>query len=91
MFGIKIVTYRFLGSLNGGSKKEGQQREMATDLSKFLYLSTPSGSSIDLEVVISTKAVEAYVEELRQRNVGPSGIIAKLNTLCFAQTFLIYR
>ncbi len=72
----------------GGSKKYQQQREMATDLSKFLYF---TGGEICIQKVASFKAVEAYVKELHDRKVGPSGIIAKLNVISFAQAFLIHR
>ncbi len=75
-------------SLAGGSKKGQQAKEMATDLSKFLHLSAPE---IDITNVIKMKFVEWYVEELRNRKIGPSGIISKLNVLCTAQTFLLHR
>lgn len=84
-----ILVYRFLGSLGGGQKKASQQKEMATDLSKFLHFSSPD--KIDINNSVKMKCVEDYVEELQRRTIGPSGIISKLNTLCFAQTFIVQR
>ncbi len=40
--------------------------------------------------LVKMKAVNAYVKELHKRNVGPSGIIYKLDT-CLAQTFIVHR
>lgn len=80
---------RFLGSLAGGKKEPSQQREMAVDLSKFLHFA--SSSSLNLQNVVRMKAVDEYVEELRRRKVGPSGIISKLNNLCHTQTFVLHR
>lgn len=78
-----------MGSLAGGKKKEGQCREMARDLSKFLYFSNPS--ELDFNHILKMKSVEAFIDELGRRAVGPSGTISKLNVLCFAQTFILHR
>lgn len=61
---------------------------MAIDLSKFLHFTS---SSLNIENVVKMKEVDGYVEELRKRKVGPSGIVSKLTTLCHAQTFLGLR
>lgn len=81
---------RFLGSLAGGSKKISQQKEMAVDLSKFLRFAS-TDDSVDINLVSCMKAIEDYVAELQKREIGPSGIIAKLNVLCYAQTFILHR
>lgn len=73
----------------GGKKRESQQKEMSTDLSKFLYHASPA--EFDFLNVVKVKAIAVYVNELEQRKLGPSGIIAKLNILCHAQNFLIER
>lgn len=75
-------------SLAGGKKKAQQAKEMATDLSKFLHY---SAAEVDLDEVLKMKSVDRYMEELRRRKIGPSGIISKLNVLCTAQTFLVHR
>jgi hypothetical protein len=62
---------------------------MATDLSKFLYYSSPS--DIDVNHTVKMKCIEEYIKELQRRRIGPSGIISKLNTLCFAQMFIVQR
>ena len=80
--------YRYLGSRRCGEKRESQQREIATDLSKFLR---HCSSDVDLNNVVRMKAVNEYVDELEKRKIGPSGIVSKLNTLCHAQTFVIDR
>jgi len=77
-----------MGSRRGGEKKDSQRKEIATDLSKFLYHSSPE---LDFNNVVKMKAVNDYVDELEQRKIGPSGIVSKLNTLCHAQTFIIDR
>lgn len=82
--------YSYLGTDSGGGKKGSPVKEMATDLSKFLFFSC-KGQDLDMKRVASFKAVEAFVEELRRRKVGPSGIIGKLNVLMLAQSFLLYR
>ncbi len=61
---------------------------MATDISKFCYYC--SSDKIDLEDVVRMKCVQAYVEELRSK-LEPSGIISKLNVLCYAQEFVLQR
>lgn len=62
---------------------------MAKDLSKFLMFHKTEEP--DMKKVASFKAVECYVEELQKRNIGSSGIIAKLNVLCFAQVYLLNK
>ena len=62
---------------------------MATDLSKFLHHSSPN--ELDFNEVVRMKSVEEYIRELQTRRIGPSGIVSKLNTLCFAQTFVMHR
>ncbi len=88
---VPVITYSYsyLGHMSGGNKKVGQRKEMATDLSKFLYYSSPE--EIRFDNVVKMKAIDGFVDELQERNVGPSGIISKLNTLCYAQTFLLHR
>lgn len=82
-----VCLYRYLGSRRGGEKKESQQKELATDLSKFLRHS--NSTELNFHDVVRMKAVNDYVDELERWKIGPSGIISKLNTLCHAQTFLI--
>ena len=86
---LDCLVCRFLGSLAGGQKKDSQQKEIATDLSKFLHFS--SSGKIDINTSVDVNCVEEYVEELRRRRIGPSGVISKLNTLCFAQSFIVQR
>ena len=81
--------YRFLGSLASGQKKTNQQKEMATDLSKFLHFA--SSEALDITLVTKMKLIKGYISELQRRKIGPSGIISKLNTLSFAQTFISQR
>lgn len=80
--------FRYLGSRRGGEKRENQQREIATDVSKFLYLSNPAEP--DLNQVIRMWAINRYVDEV-VRLIGPSRVLGKLNALCHAQTFLMDR
>ncbi len=91
MLELELPFYRYLGSLIGGNKKPSQQREMATDLSKFLFFSAPPGSPLNIDMSVSMNAIEAFQQELTDRKLGPSGIISKLNVLCFAQKFILHR
>ena len=70
-------------------KKSSQSKEMVTDLSKFLKYSKKE--DIDINIVVQMKAVDGYVNHLRERRLGPSGIISKLNVINFGQKFLLYR
>ena len=87
-FNVRYLKNRYLSSLAGGQKKPSQQKEMATDLSKFLKFAS---SDLDLSSLVKMKEIEKFVEELQDRRIGPSGITSKLNTLCSAQRFLIHR
>lgn len=62
---------------------------MAKDLAKFLHFCSPL--SLDLENVVKSVAVDEFVEHLKSRNIGPSGIISKLNVLCYAQDYIVYK
>ena len=62
---------------------------MCVDLSKFLHFSSPE--RVNLDRVLEMPAVEEYVQEPQRRQVGPSEIVAKLNVILFAQTFMINR
>jgi hypothetical protein len=53
--GTKITT-RSAGSHRGGEKKESQQKEIVTDLSKFLYHSSPD-HELDLKNVVKMNSV----------------------------------
>lgn len=64
---------------------------MATDLSKFLRFTAKGEVGIDISRVASFRAVERHVSELRRREVGPSGIISKLNVIALGQSFMLYR
>ena len=70
-------------------KKESQSKEMATDLSKFLKFTKEA--DLDITLVVQIKSIDAYVDYLRERRLGPSGIISKLNVINFGQKFLLYR
>ena len=59
------------------------------DLSKFLRHASPD--AISLEDVTKVKAIQSFVGKLQQRNIGPSGIIGKLNVLSYAQNFILHR
>ncbi len=64
---------------------------MATDLSKFLLYTAKEGEVLDVTRVASFKNIERYIGELRERGVGPSGIIGKLNVIMLAQSFALNR
>ena len=70
-------------------KKESQSKEMATDLSEFLKFGKEE--DIDITIVVQKRLIDAYVDHLRDRRLGLSGIISKLNVINFGQKFLLYR
>ena len=76
-------------SARGGMKKQSQCKEMATDLSKFLKYTKEA--DLDINQVVQMKSIDTYVDHLRERRLGPSGIISKLNVINFGQKFLLYR
>lgn len=89
MTGHLIHLCRYLGSDFAGGKKGSQQREMARDLSKFLWL-VSEGRALDLKNVASQRNIDAYVQAIRELKIGPSGIISKLNVIVAAQNFLLH-
>ena len=86
---LRISSNGFLMSARGGMKKESQSKEMATDLSKFLKFGKEE--DIDITIVVQMRLIDAYVDHLRDRRLGPSGIISKWNVINFGQKFLLYR
>ena len=74
--------YRFLQSVEGGSKNAKAAEQEAVDLAKFLHLADKS--CCDITNVTRMANVVRYLNKLRESKVGPSGQITKLNTLCNA-------
>lgn len=79
---------RYLASYAGGTKKVGQQKESSIDLSKFLYYCNDAEAKL-AEVANSSK-IDLFLNELRRIKIGPSGQVAKLQTIVQAQSFLIH-
>lgn len=79
----------YLGHISGGSKPVEQRKEMARELSKFLYYTTPE--EINFHDVVNIQSIDAFVKELNVRKIGPCGLMLKLNTLCHAHRFLLHR
>jgi hypothetical protein len=61
---------------------------MAVDLSKFLR---HTADTLALENVVKMRAIQAYIDHLQERKIGPSGTISKLTILGYAQKFVIQR
>lgn len=74
----------------GGGKKPQQAKEMATDMSKFLYFCA-GPAPLDFDHATSSEDISRFTEELKRLGLGPSGIVSKLNVLCYAQSFMLHR
>ena len=79
--------YRFLQSVEGGSKNAKAAEQEAVDLAKFLHLADKS--CCDITNVRRMANVVRYLNKLRESKVGPSGQITKLNTLSNALKMLM--
>ena len=84
---LHIISYRFLQSVEGGSKKPAATLQEVVDLSKFLHLADPT--SCNLDNVTQMQHVVKYLNGLRNSGVGPSGQITKLQTLQNAVKMLV--
>lgn len=76
---IFTYPYKFLQSVEGGSKNEKAAEQEAVHLVKFLHLADIS--CCDITNVTRVANVVQYLNKLRESKVGPSGQITKLNTL----------
>lgn len=81
------IPYRFLQSVEGGSKNPAATQEEVVDLSKYLHLA--DSSRCDLNSVIHMPNIVKYLNELRKNGVGPSGQITKLTTLLNAVKMMV--
>lgn len=79
--------YRFLQSVEGGSKSTAATKQEVVDLAKFLYLA--NSNSCDLDNVIQMPNLVKFLNELRKCGVGPSGQITKLQTVLNAVKMLV--
>ena len=79
--------YRFLQSVEGGSKSTAATKQDVIDLANFLYLANLN--SCDLDNVIQMPNIVKFLNELRKCGVGPSGQITKLQTLLNAVKMLV--
>jgi len=74
-----FVYCSFLTNIDGGLKNVSSATQEAADISKFLYLCSPSER--DFRNVSHMPNVVAYINKLRDSKVGPSGQITKLSIL----------
>ena len=93
MFRIRMVghvvniPYRFLQSVEGGSKSAAATKQEVVDLAKYLYLA--DSNTCDLDNVTRMPNIVKYLNELRSCGVGPSGQITKLQTLLNAIKMMV--
>ena len=75
--------------MDGGRRGFRHSKQVAIDVSKFLYFTSPSNTVVDWFKIMDRQAIKAYTDRLRKDGIGDSGILDKLNYLKLAVNFLL--
>lgn len=69
--------HQTLISFDGGSKSTQQAKQITTDISKFLAFA--DSTKFDWNCLSSYKTIREYIKKLEEYEVGPDGILSKLD------------